>query len=261
MTSDGRHLIAVTASGAGIPAAMRRRVSRATGFRGGPRVAACLAWESVHDSPRHAPAPDDGARGRSPGAVLVFALARGFSRLVPACWVIPGRSNASIETIVASLGSVEIRCIPAGCMAQTCVKGDPAQARETALRRLTRYARGDNLGGIKLAIARPVVQQQVAPGRWRVSARLASIDAAATAPMARSPKVKVISSGAELLAVVRMRGHPRHDRVAGGDSVILTAIANTEWIATGAPTIRLHKRGPWFGRGFEVAVPVSARSG
>jgi hypothetical protein len=49
--------------------------------------------------------------------------------------------------------------------------------------------------------------------------------------------------------------------VAGGDAIVLGAIANLEWVATGAPMIDLHASGPvrWYIGGFEVAVPVTSR--
>ena len=188
-------------------------------------------------------------------------MARGCARLIPVSWLTPRWRKAPIATIVASYGSVEIHQLPAGCVAQTCVKGGQAQALETGMRRLIRYTNGDNLGAGVLDAVRPVAQRQLSPGRWLVSIRLASADAALTAPTPRSPKVKVMSTESELLAVVRMTGPPSHASVAGGDMIVLTAISGTEWVATGAPIIRVHRRGPvrWFALGFEVAVPVSAR--
>jgi len=43
----------------------------------------------------------------------------------------------------------------------TCVHGEPAQALQTALRRLTSYLNGDNRGGAILRAERPVIQQQL----------------------------------------------------------------------------------------------------
>jgi hypothetical protein len=141
------------------------------------------------------------------------------------------------------------------------VKGEPAQARETALRRLAKYTHGYNRSDAILGTVRPVMQQQQAPGRWLIGVRLAKAGDAFTAPAPSAPKVKLVSREAEMLAVVRMAGRPAHRSVAGGDAIILNAIDSTDWIATGSPMIRLHARGPlrWFARGFEVAVPVALR--
>jgi len=81
------------------------------------------------------------------------------------------------------------------------------------------------------------------------------------APPPRAPKVKLWSVQSGWLAVLRMSGRPAYGAVAGGDAMVLNAIADTEWVATGAPMIRLHKSGPaqWFIGGFEVAVPVAPR--
>jgi hypothetical protein len=64
-----------------------------------------------------------------------------------------------------------------------------------------------------------------------------------------------------MLAVLQVAGRPAYSSITGGDAIILNAIDNTDWIATGSPMIRLHARGPfhWFASGFEVAVPVGAR--
>jgi hypothetical protein len=58
-----------------------------------------------------------------------------------------------------------------------------------------------------------------------------------------------------------MSGRPAHSAVTGGDAMVLNAIADTEWVATGSPMIRLRGSGlvQWFIGGFEVAVPVAPR--
>jgi hypothetical protein len=146
-------------------------------------------------------------------------------------------------------------------MVQTCVKGDQATALETAMRRVFRYIRGEQPDGVALDTVRPVMQRQLSPRRWVVGIRLASADAALTAPTLGSPKVKLVSTESEFVAVVRMLGPPSNAAVARGDMIALAAISGTEWIAAGAPIIRIHRRGPirWFAPGFEVAVPVRSR--
>ena len=192
---------------------------------------------------------------------VIAALRQLCLRLLPIAWRIPRRRDASDELFIASLGSVEIRCMPAGCFVGTCVNGEPAQARETALKRLTNYLNGDNRGGVVLRAERPVIQQQLGPRLWRISVRLPMVPDDRIAPPPRAPKVKLWSVQTGWLAVVRMSGRPAYSAVAGGDAMVLDAIADTEWVATGAPRIRLHASGPmqWFTGGFEVAVPVAPR--
>jgi hypothetical protein len=141
------------------------------------------------------------------------------------------------------------------------VKGELAQARETAMRRLAKYTHGYNRSSAILGTVRPIVQQQQAPGRWLIGVRLTEVADALAAPPPCAPKVKLVSRETETLAVVRVAGRPVHGSITGGDAIILNAIDDTDWIATGCPMIRLHARGPlaWFARGFEVAVPVAAR--
>jgi hypothetical protein len=93
--------------------------------------------------------------------------------------------------MIASLGSVEIRKISAGCIAQTCVKGEQSQARETALRRLAKYTHGDNLSGTILGTVRPVTQQQQASGRWLIAIRLTEAGNVLAAPTPCAPKVQI----------------------------------------------------------------------
>jgi hypothetical protein len=144
---------------------------------------------------------------------------------------------------------------------QTCVKGEPAQARETALRRLAEYTHGNNRSGAVLGTVRPIMQQQQAPGRWLIGVRLTGAADALAASAPCVPKIKLVSRETETLAVVRVAGRPMHRSIASGDAIILNAVNDTGWIAIGSPMIRLHARGPlaWLARGFEVAVPVVAR--
>jgi hypothetical protein len=206
-------------------------------------------------------ATGDNDAGNHRSGATIAALLRWCSRLIPAEWGIWRWREVSDETVIASLGSVEIRQTAADWVAQTCVKGDAAQARETALRRLVKYTRGDNLGAVRLDAERPVIQQQLGPRRWRISVRLSNFDHARTAPAPLAPKVEVVARDPEILAVVRLTGRPSYDLVTGGDAIVLDAIANSEWVATGPARIRLCTPGPlprFTGR-FEVAVPVATR--
>jgi hypothetical protein len=192
------------------------------------------------------------------GHVIAALRQRGL-RLLPVVWRLPRRRVASDEAAIASLGSVEIRRMPAAWFVGTCVHGEPAQAHDTGLQRLIGYLNGENHGSAVLQAERPVIQQQLGPQLWRISVRLVGDDAIAPAPHA--PKVKLWSVPPGWLAVLRMAGSAVHGAVASGDARVLDAIANTDWVATGTPMIRLHASGPvqWVRGGFEVAVPVAPR--
>jgi len=198
--------------------------------------------------------------GRAGGPRNVTLLRR-FARLILGEWLLAPWRGALHETIIASHCSVEIRQTAAACIAWTCVKGDLTQARATALRRLAKYTEGDNRGAVRVRVVRPVLQRQSGPHRWRVGVRLANVENIRAAPAPLAPKIEVVASKPETLAIVRMDGRPSHDLVSFGDAIILDAISDTEWVAIGPAMIRLYTRGliPLFIGGFEIAVPVSAR--
>jgi hypothetical protein len=255
-----RHQFTVAAGSARVPAAMRHRVPRETGFATGPSVPASEPRENQSRRTAETAANADTSRSSS-GKVMKAGLLRLCLKVLPANWLVPRWRAAPVESVIASRGSVEIRQIPAGCVAQTCVKGEPAKARETALRRLAKYTHGNNWSSAIFGTVRPVMQQEQAPGRWLIGVRLAKFGDTLTAPAPCEPKVKLISRAPEMLAVVRVAGRPAHGSINAGDAIILNAIDGTDWIATGSPMIRLHVRGPlqWLGSSFEVAVPVAPR--
>ena len=237
----------------------RNHESRQTWFGHVPVDAACQT------ELRHAPirrvgnTTNDVARTSWFGVVIAALRQRGL-RLLPVAWRIPRQRAPSDEAAVASVGSVEIRRMPAACFVGTCVHGEPAQARHTGLQRLTRYLNGENRGSVLLRAERPVIQQQLGPRLWRISVRLPMVGDI-MAPTPRAPKVTLWSVPPGWLAVVRMSGRGAHSAVASCDARVLDAIANTDWVATGTPMIRLHASGPvqWITGGFEVAVPVAPR--
>jgi hypothetical protein len=192
---------------------------------------------------------------------VIAALRQQCLRRLPVAWRIPRPREVFDETVFETFGAVEIRRMPAACYVRTCVHGEPSPARDTALRRLTNYLNGDNRGGAILHAVRPVIQQQLGPHRWQVSVRLPQVSDSVVLPAPRAPKVKLWSAQPGWFAFVRMSGRPAHTAVSGGDAIVLNAIANSDWVATGAPMIRLQVSGPlqWFTSGFEVAVPVAPR--
>jgi hypothetical protein len=195
------------------------------------------------------------------GAAIQAVVKKYDSRLIPASRRIRRPREPSDEVILARIGAVEIRQMPSACVAWTCVNGEPAQARETALKRLVDYLDRNNLDFVRMHAERPIIQQQLGPRRWRIGVRLSTFQAAAEAPTPRAPKVKVQTVEPEFLAVVRVTGRWGYHKVSSADTIVLDAITNSEWLATGAPVIRLHGSGPLGALigGFEVAVPVVPR--
>ncbi len=146
-----------------------------------------------HTEPRPAPSGRDGNTAHASTTwtswfdIVIAALRHRCLRLLPVAWRIPRRAAASDELAIASLGSVEIRRVPAACFVGTCVHGEPARARETALRRLTNYLNGDNRQGAVLRAERPVIQQQLEPLLWRISVQLPMVSDDRIAPAPRAP--------------------------------------------------------------------------
>jgi hypothetical protein len=192
---------------------------------------------------------------------VIAALRQLGLRLLPIAWRIPRQREDAAEPALESLGAVQIRRAPAACFVGTCVQGELPQARDTALRRLTNYLNGENCSGAVLQGVRPVIQQQIGPLLWRISLQLPGTSDDMVPPSPRAPKVNLWSTQPAWLAVVRMSGRPVYSAVAGGDAMVLNALATTDWVATGAPMLLLHAAGPlrWFSRRFEVAVPVAPR--
>jgi hypothetical protein len=193
------------------------------------------------------------------GRRLTATLLKRCGRLLPNDWRILLWSEETDETVIDSYGAVEIHRVPPCCTAQTCVKGEMDAARGTAVQRLAKYVGGDNRRTAALAAERPVLQQQMAPGLWLVTIRLPSIDDAHSAPMPRTPKVKIASQEGATWAVVTMSGQTTERAVARAEAAILEAIARTPWFRAGSPVVRLHVPSALlpFAGCFEVAIPVA----
>jgi hypothetical protein len=202
-----------------------------------------------------------GQQSHMGGIGVIAALTKRFARLLPVEWLIPRWREAQAETVLTSLGGVEIRRTIAGCFVQTQVKGGAAQAREIALHSLVRYLDGDNQAAAALDAARPVIQQQLGPRRWLISVRLATVDHPSNAPAPVAPELEVVAREAETLAVIEVAGRPTFGSITAGDEAVLEAIAKTQWIAAGAPRLRLSTPEAVlrFVGDFEIAVPVSLR--
>jgi hypothetical protein len=181
-------------------------------------------------------------------------MACGYPRLIPLNWLI-WRSRRRTETVEAIIGEVEIRGVPAGRVAETRVKGDPARALHVGARRLVRYAGGENVAAAVPGTVLPVVQQRTASGRWLISMSLRAVDGAVPAPL--SPKINVVAREAAWIAVVLVSGCSIDVAPGRGRATILEATAGTGWLANGPPMVRLRRRWRWPWSRWEIAVPLS----
>ena len=178
--------------------------------------------------------------------------------MLPTDWRILQWSKETDETIIASLGSVQIRHVPGGCLAQTSVKGDMNLARGTALLRLVKYVNGDNQRAARLDAERPLLQQRRAPGLWQVAVRLVAVDDVQAAPVPRARKIKIVAQEPTTWAVVTRHGRPTEQAIERAETAIMDTIARSQWFATGSATVRIHAPTSVlpFAGSFEVAVPV-----
>ena len=194
--------------------------------------------------------------GKVPGAILKYC-----ERLLPRDWRVLQWSMETDEVVVESLGAVEIRRVPSGCIAQTSVEGDMDAARGIALARLGQYLNGDNRDGVSLDAERPVVQQRNAAGEWLVSVRLPAIQSAAAAPAPRGSSIWIVPQDAATLAVLKFNGGPCEQAIARAEAAVAAALEHTRWIASGPATVRIHAPGSLlpFADSCELAIPIVER--
>jgi hypothetical protein len=173
-------------------------------------------------------------------------------------WRILQWSKETDETVIASLGSAQIRHVPGGCVVQTSVKGDMNPARGTAQLRLMKYVNGDNQTAARLEAERPLLQQRRAPGLWQVGVRLVVVDDVQAAPVPRARKIKVVVQEPTTWAVVTRHGRPTEHAVDHAEIAIMEAIARSQWFAAGSATVRIYTPTSVlpFAGSFEVAMPV-----
>ena len=209
-------------------------------------------------SPGHDAEADAHVPIRRVGKTVAAVFLKRRARMLATDWRILLWSKETAETIIASYGSVQIRQVPGGCFAQTCVKGDMTPARGTALLRLVKYVSGDNQRAASLDAERPVLQQRKAPGLWQVAVRVTAVDDVPTAPVPRARKIKIIAQAPTTWAVVTRRGRPTERAIDRAETAIKDTIAHSHWFAKGSAVIRIHAPASIlpFAGSFEVAVPV-----
>lgn len=204
---------------------------------------------------------DTDVPARGLGKRLMTAILKRGRRLLPTDWRILQWDWETHESVISYHGSVEIRQIPAGCLAQTCVKGEMDVARTTALVRLAKYVGGYNQRAVSLDVERPVFQQQKAPGLWLIAIRLSAVDDMHAAPLPRTSKVRINAQPAMTCAVLTWPGRPTEHAIKRAEAAVMDALARTYWFTSGSPMLRIYAPGsivPFWGS-FQIAVPVYHR--
>jgi hypothetical protein len=208
----------------------------------------------------HAVSGSSHASGPGLAGDLIARIGERVRRLVNPGWLLFQSSETAEEMLIARLGRVEIHRTTGGWSLETCVKGEPTRARETALRRLGNYVSGGNRSRMRLHAARPLVQAEEATGRWRIRVAVPGVDSSLVATTGRNGKVRFCATAAETLAVIRVPGRPTPLAVQHAETAIRHAIAPSRWEATAGAILRLYTLPavPFLGR-FEVALPVIER--
>jgi hypothetical protein len=224
-----------------------------------PVVARTHALREIGDSTGSMSETEDD--GHVPIRRLVKAVWKRCQALLPAETRMLFWANETSEPTLDNLDSIEVRRIPAGCFAETTVKGELARARATALLRLAKFTSGENRRGVKLAAERPLEIRRKAPGLWQFSLRLTEMDDASAVPIPRARKVRVVRHEPTTYAAFVCRGRPFERVMQDAQLVIMDALARSPWFACGAPVIRFFAPNailPFMGS-FELAIPVAAQ--
>jgi hypothetical protein len=212
-------------------------------------------------SATHAVSGFSRATGPGPAGNLIGRLGDRLRGLLHPNRLLFRSSDAVDELIVARHGPVEIHQTLAGWSLETCVKGEPDQARQTALRRLGNFVSGKHCSKAQLRVARPLVQAAEGAGRWRIRIAVPGLDSDFVAASARNGKVRLCTRKSETLAVISVPGRPTKLAIQHAETAIGHAIAPTRWQPAAGAMLRLHSLPtvlPFLGR-FEVAVPLVER--
>lgn len=182
--------------------------------------------------------------------------------LCPDSLLILRLSGVADEKLVETCGKVEIRQSEPGLSAQTRVKGERDQALATAMHRLRKFLCRNDRSGVDLRLVRPLVITEEVPDRWLVRIGLRGGPRGIMSPASRGGRVRILPVPAETVAVLRVAGQPKTNAVERAANSILASLANTGWVPSGGPVVRLQAPPsalPFLGR-FEVAVPVAAKA-
>ncbi len=167
--------------------------------------------------------------------------------------------SADDRTRTAAAEFEILRTAP-GIVAETRVRGNFRHARETGLRRLRAYLRGNNSAAARLPMADTVVQCPEQPGLWRLQIPLPPGPEGRAVPRPRSRKVRCVMVGAETLAIVRPRWWQPWRGLS--EAHLLSALRDSRWVPDGPCKFRIVTWSylPWFICRGALAVPVRPRT-
>lgn len=184
---------------------------------------------------------------------------------------------AVIATIATTAGeNLEIRRYSPRLAAEVAVTGDEEAARSAGFRILAAYIFGENqeqadismtapvaqsagpADGESIAMTAPVAQEQAGDDAWTIRFFMPADYSRETLPAPVDPRIEIVEVPAETMAVNRFTGDRGAVAIATQTQVLLDAVGQSEWAATGPPVAWFYDP-PWtvpFLRRNEVAVPV-----
>jgi hypothetical protein len=192
-----------------------------------------------------------------------------------ACSVVGIRSGTEEPryTVLQRQGALEIREYGPRLAAETTVDGSELSTRSAGFQRLAGYIFGANHGGGKIAMTAPVaqagpqtvamtapvVQDETAPGEWRIRFFMPAQYTLDTLPQPNNPAVHIVTVPAQTMAVYRYTGSIDAAATTAARRELSRLLEGSGWTATGQPVSWFYDP-PWtlpFLRRNEAAVPVA----
>lgn len=208
---------------------------------------------------------------------MIRRLVLVFSTLwLTACSVFGDRSGTEEPrySVIAQIGTVEIREYAPRLAAEIMVEGEEEAARSAGFRSLAAYIFGKNGGSQAVAMTAPVAQQaadgsaiaMTAPvaaqptgqGQWTIRFFMPNEYTRQTLPAPTDPAIRIVTVPAETMAVRRFSGSRSAEAMARERTLLLNALPSSGWIVAG-PLVDWFYDPPWtlaMLRRNEVAVPV-----
>ena len=175
--------------------------------------------------------------------------------------------------VVQTLGALEIRQYGPRLAAEVSVNGSELSSRSEGFRRLAGFIFGANTGrgliamtapvaqaaeGGAVAMTAPVVQDETAPGQWRIRFFMPAQYTLGTLPRPSDPAVRIVEVPAQTFGVFRYAGSIAPAATSEGRRELLRLLEGSGWSPAGAPLSWFYDP-PWtlpFLRRNEAAVLV-----
>ena len=150
----------------------------------------------------------------------------------------PKREQLEGRTI-AWIGHVEIRLTRPCVVVETRVKGIRREARAKGLRRIQDYARGKNRAHAQVALSGDVVVQEERPALFRVQVCIPARHQPIAFPAPLDPKVRLVETPSELLAVQHVPRRLTPKVVACVEAEMRLCLQRSRWIQDSTDRLRL----------------------